>query len=806
MRFLILDPDLSAASQLSDWFVANGWPQPGIAGSTHEAEQWMAEKGGCDILVAEAWLQPEDGPAFRSRMLAAYPKMRVVFLSALDVSGLAPRMAGCGFVAKPASGEDVDAAIRALFEQPAPQPAATVAASPRPVAVATPRAVAATPTATPTAVPKPAVAAVAKPAVATPAVATPAAAKPAVAKPAVATPAVAKPAVAAPVAAKPSAAPKVAGAPQAAAPAVRASGGSPKVAVASSAAAVQKAASTSSRIAVRSQAAALQVKETELPPDELVGRVVGQYKIEAKIGEGRMGPIYRANQANMARLVRFYVLDPKLAADAANVERFVANASAKANVNHPSVFAIYEAGESDGIYYYSCEYDPSSSLEQLREAGKLLDETIALQVLKVTSDVLGNFATSGVKHEMITARALLIGHHARPRVANIAAVDPQEPGETATEINRLADILKSCMQPVGQGPQLGVHALLEQILVGEGPASWPALHQSAVALEPKVAPQDAYKLEAQDRAAIRMIEEAKKRQKRNMLISMAVSLCLLATALTVAYFTLFANKGAGKKNFSRMIEIPAGEFTYQDGTKVNLPTFYIDEYEVTIGQYAEFLDFLEKNPGAEAQFAHPKQPKGKSHVPQEWADMKDLNPPMPGYYTRAIKWGKYQGAPLDLNSPVFGLDWFDAYAYAKWKGRRLPTEQEWEKAARGTDGRKYAWGNEEEPKRTNSGRDLDPNPKKGGEIDGWKRWSPVDAVKSDKSPFGVIGMGGNVSEWTATYDTDPQSGGFQIPVIRGGNWRNPDFTVTRRVLLLTDIQSDNALGFRTASDTPPDKK
>jgi formylglycine-generating enzyme required for sulfatase activity len=226
---------------------------------------------------------------------------------------------------------------------------------------------------------------------------------------------------------------------------------------------------------------------------------------------------------------------------------------------------------------------------------------------------------------------------------------------------------------------------------------------------------------------------------------------------------------------------------------------------VSIGQYAEFLKYLEQHPGEAAKFDHPGQPKGKSHVPAQWADQGLATGTMHGYYARAKRWGKYHDAPLDVNCPVFGVDWFDAFAYAKWKGRRLPTEQEWEKAARGTQGFKYPWGNEPDGTKVNSGSDFDPNPKKGGEQDGYKRWSPVDAKQGDRSPFGVIDTAGNVSEWTATLDTDPRMSSQKIPVIRGGNWKNPDYSIARRVLLLTDLQADDALGFRTASDLQPGK-
>ena len=520
-----------------------------------------------------------------------------------------------------------------------------------------------------------------------------------------------------------------------------------------------------------------------------------------------MGPIYRARQTNIERLVRFYVLDASLTSDPNATQRFLSNASAKAKVTNPIIMAVYEAGESEGVYFYSCEYIPCRSVGQLRESGGTLDEATALSVLKASGEALDYFAREKIEHDLLTENALLIGHANRVRVANIASNQPAQAFDLQSEMRRVGEIVLSVLPPSGTPKARELTAQLTD--PAAPPPSWAAFLQTLSSHQPKAHIADAYKLDAQERAAIRIVEESKKRQKRGMLINSLVSLALLAAALSAIYFAFLRPKFATVRDLEQMVAIPAGEFIYQEGKKENLPTFYIDKYEVTLGQYKRFLDFLEKNPDKAAQFDHPNQPKGKSHVPFGWADKNELSPPMPGYYTRALKWGHF-GDPsidvkLDVNSPVFGVDWFDAYAYAKWKGHRLPTELEWEKAARGNDGRKYSWGNEEDLIRANTSIDLDMNPKKGGNKDGVKRWNPVDAKSGDKSPFGMVGASGNVSEWTATIADSPEGGG-KVPVIRGGNWKTPDASVTRRVLKLMDIQQDDALGFRTASDTAPGKK
>ena len=541
--------------------------------------------------------------------------------------------------------------------------------------------------------------------------------------------------------------------------------------------------------------------EVELPSDDLVGKAVGNYRIEAVIGKGAMGPIYRANQSNVQRRVRLYTLDRIEASDPEAIQRFTANASAKAKASTPYLLPVYEAGTANGVCYYSCEYSPSCSLNQLLEKGKKLDEATSLQVLKAASGALEYFSRKKAPHDLISASAILITPNNRPRIANIACEKPLAAFNLTAERKRLGEIILSATVEDRTAPSHQLAArLVDPAYAHE---SWEDFSLAVAANEPKIAPTDTYKLDARERASVRILEEAKRSQKRGQNITAAIFIALFL-AILCAGLAVYLFKSSGHfKKLDSMVKVDAGQFLFQDNKKVTLPTFYIDQNEVTIGHYAEFLVFLKKNPGKSTSYDHPKQPKGKSHIPSGWADKKELTPPMEGYYTRALRYGRYQGASLDVNCPVFGVDWFDAYAYAKWKGHRLPTEEEWEKAARGTDGRKVPWGDNGDATLANTGIDFNPDPKKGGEKDGFKRWNPVTSKKGDKSPYGMLGAAGNVSEWTATYAPSPELGGEVVPVIRGGNWKTADPSIVRRILKIMDLQQDDALGFRTVSDTPP---
>jgi iron(II)-dependent oxidoreductase len=237
--------------------------------------------------------------------------------------------------------------------------------------------------------------------------------------------------------------------------------------------------------------------------------------------------------------------------------------------------------------------------------------------------------------------------------------------------------------------------------------------------------------------------------------------------------------------------IPAGKFLMGTDLKntdaashpqhaVYLKAYRIDKYLVTNAQYARFIAATGHRP------------------PSDWKN------------------GKIQQGTLLY--PVTLVNWYDAAAYAKWAGKRLPTEAEWEKAARGTDGRRWPWGNEMDPARLNTYYNV------GSATD-------VTTYANGASPYGVFDMAGNVDEWVEDdfvpyKGTDAPADVFQgkvaqvlntedramkiadmVPVnrqykvLRGGSWKGDPFSTAsyHRDYSWPNYASD-FYGFRCASD------
>ena len=209
----------------------------------------------------------------------------------------------------------------------------------------------------------------------------------------------------------------------------------------------------------------------------------------------------------------------------------------------------------------------------------------------------------------------------------------------------------------------------------------------------------------------------------------------------------------------------SGGFDEQPQRTIYVDTFSIDRFEVTNHQYQQFV----------LATGHRK-----------------AGPP--SRYAKSI--GKMRGT----NQPAVYVSWDDANEYCRWKGKRLPTEAEWEKAMRGTDGRLWPWGNQENPNGANWARVQD-----GHDVS-----ARVGSFHTDKSPYGVMDGAGNVMEWVADWyqeayykespDRDPPSpeyGNFRV--MRGGSYTTTggDVRITSRSKMVPDFR-DETIGFRCA--------
>jgi len=220
---------------------------------------------------------------------------------------------------------------------------------------------------------------------------------------------------------------------------------------------------------------------------------------------------------------------------------------------------------------------------------------------------------------------------------------------------------------------------------------------------------------------------------------------------------------------SGMVKVPKGPFLYGDQKSRETidHDYWIDKYPVTNETYRAFVSA----DGYENQ-------QYWSDDGWKWKTENNITGPL---YWNDMNWNKPE-------HPVVGVSYYEAEAYAKWAGKRLPTEQEWEKAARGEDGRQYPWGEEFDENRCNSYKF------------GADHTTPVSKYPNGVSVYGCYDMAGNVYEWCVDWYDDKKGG----RVIRGGSWcyRRFYLRASWRIWSSADSRS-NFIGFRLAQDIEP---
>jgi len=235
----------------------------------------------------------------------------------------------------------------------------------------------------------------------------------------------------------------------------------------------------------------------------------------------------------------------------------------------------------------------------------------------------------------------------------------------------------------------------------------------------------------------------------------------------------------------------AGRADEQPVHQVYLDGFYIDRFEVNNDQYAAFLTDIGRNTDAEGHLL---------------LDLRDADAQIrysdPGY----------TAVPGTGQRPVAEVSWYGARAYCTWAGLQLPTEAMWEKAARGTDGRLYPWGDSIDRSRANYGKE---GCCRGDDSDGFFDSAPVGSYQRGISPYGAYDMGGNVWEWVVDWygeDYYAQSPTHDPPgpdtgisrVLRGGSMSSDPYRLrtTDRSGLPPSV-SYLIVGFRCAAHDLP---
>lgn len=521
----------------------------------------------------------------------------------------------------------------------------------------------------------------------------------------------------------------------------------------------------------------------QLPEEALaVGTRLGDYKLLREIQQDANFALYEAEQTSIGRKVALKTLYRKHRKDIRWVQGFVNEASARASVNHPAISLVYECDQEMGVNFYTLELVDAPSLADLARRRSELDESVLWKVLEACAGALLYLRANGMSHRLISAQSILMLRNGQPRIANPVRGrgNPLSAAEERQQMELLADAVAPFLKSSGGDPQL--HFLIERL----GSDRIDAVN-TMDGLNRILSPADPE--EDLSNAEIAKLNE-QKTDRTAILVGSGFGLLMLA-GFAIAYFFLGGKPDI--RELSALSKIPEGVFPYQDGEEVETSEFWIGQYEVTIADYAAFLADLSANPAKAKLLRHPDEPDSKvTYKPEKWDEI----------YEKAMKGGKFYGGRIDPNCPVIGVDWWDAHAYAKWRGGRLPTEQEWEKAARGRSGNLFPWGNEIVPSNFNSGLDHETTETtREASVDGYRFWNPVDAIPADESRYGVIGLAGNVSEWTGTLDIHPDSPDKKVPIKRGASFATKSgFELTARRAGESADERNFWTGFRIAAD------
>ncbi|MCP5537505.1 MAG: SUMF1/EgtB/PvdO family nonheme iron enzyme [Akkermansiaceae bacterium] len=491
------------------------------------------------------------------------------------------------------------------------------------------------------------------------------------------------------------------------------------------------------------------------------GTHIGDYLMGELISKGTNTSTWTATQISVQREVSLCALDDGIKKDPASREGFISDVRTKASVDHPLIASVLEAVNEGDQCFFAMEKLHGKNLASCHDEGTSISPIQTARIIRNIAGACNYLEAHGIASLPLSPHDIYIDDKYHCRIANMAISGAPDPSVGTQDKEMVGRLMQDLLEP-GQPGSTRTSSLCDYMAdrEREQALTWMQIHDLADKVERQLAEPNAR--DQIQSPTMRMRPDVSHAAIGQFLSILAI---LLIIGGLVYYFSTRKTPPA-KRQMRDMVHIPAGKYPGPDGFQVKMRDFWIDAHEVTIGEYAEFLEVLDQlADDMKTVYQHEEQPKDKtSHEPDDWANL-----------LAAAKEGEtWNTLHVDLNYPVVGVDWWDAYAYAVWKGRRLPTREEWYAAcSAGSDPSKL-------------------------EASGW---SPVD--QTEQTSHGICGMAGNVSEWMRKKCLNPADPSLPPRyVICGASYLRPKYGARAREWVDDRSLRRNDLGFRTLSNSP----
>jgi len=542
--------------------------------------------------------------------------------------------------------------------------------------------------------------------------------------------------------------------------------------------------------------------------------IAGKYRLEGEIGRGGMGIVYRAEHIIMGKTVALKVIHPLLSLSPRFLEMFKSEARHVAAFKHDSVLTVHDFGESEGRFYLVSELLEGESLKDLvRRIGSITPERTFAILLQIC-DAVSAAHRAGIVHLDLKCENVLLLE--TPAGQQVKVLD-----------FGLAQLKGAATSDIGDGMTIGTIGYMapEQIMGQKVDERTDVYALAAIAYE-MLAGRLPFPGESKEDMLQSQIRGRTLKFPKSPVMK-TIPKCTRKAILAALNYT--------PSRRPQSVDELADCFRFALDDMGRAAKRYARRHKLTDHRTAPRPSFLEKVrsafvPSRRKTAEGPPAPPGMVYVPEgefvrgSYGGASDERPALPVYqgaffidvtpvtnleYAKFIQatdhkppltWKTVSFTPGAGNLPVTGVTWQDAYYYSIWAEKRLPTETEWEKAARGTDARAFPWGNNWEPTFANWGG----NPR----FYTAATIQPVGSFPDDKSPYGCLDMAGNVKEWTSSWykpygptDFKNEDFGEKFVVVRGGSYLSQDKNYLRtsnRAHVRPDDAGD--IGFRCVKD------